>query len=313
MTTRVYKWTDAGAPQLTGSAGSVLAILNACLVDGYGSKSGAGWLKPFADGTHIGVFQQPTGHQRIFRVDDSEHGTARVLLYSSMTDIDTGLDMTPADSVFSLGTHIRKQETYSGASIDTARNKEWYLVASDKYNGFFMYVNFGDTSYNYTKGDAMYFGDIDSMYGDADVWCTVNGGAVQTTAKPRGLFNQYSSSFAGKEYCFIKSFDGNTNSPKIVISCDDYFSYSSRPVGGYDRYPYPYNGGLVIADILILSEDDNKVRGRIPCAKAPAHFAPLQDNQFDEFTDSEGNEYIIFDFYVGFYHGEIFVVTSEWD
>ena len=46
----IYTATDIGGPGLlTGVTGSLINILNACLVNGYTSKSAAGWTKPFAD------------------------------------------------------------------------------------------------------------------------------------------------------------------------------------------------------------------------------------------------------------------------
>lgn len=42
-TVTLYSSTDSGAPVLSGTPGSLISVLNACLVSGYGSKSGAGW------------------------------------------------------------------------------------------------------------------------------------------------------------------------------------------------------------------------------------------------------------------------------
>ena len=39
MSIHVYKSTDTGAPSLDGQAGSLLAVIRACLVDGFGSLS----------------------------------------------------------------------------------------------------------------------------------------------------------------------------------------------------------------------------------------------------------------------------------
>ena len=52
MTVRIYKSTDSGAPTLTGQAFSLISLLLACLVDGYGSKAAAGWTKPYT-GTNL--------------------------------------------------------------------------------------------------------------------------------------------------------------------------------------------------------------------------------------------------------------------
>ncbi len=41
-TVNLYQSTDASAPILTGSAGSLVTLLDACLVNGYGTKAGRG-------------------------------------------------------------------------------------------------------------------------------------------------------------------------------------------------------------------------------------------------------------------------------
>ncbi|WP_297486902.1 MULTISPECIES: hypothetical protein [Pseudomonadota] len=38
MTVTIYSSKDASAPALTGIAGSLVAVLDACLVNGYGTK-----------------------------------------------------------------------------------------------------------------------------------------------------------------------------------------------------------------------------------------------------------------------------------
>ena len=48
MTVRVYRWDDASAPVLTGEVGKLAALLKACLVTGYGSKTAAGWSNPYS-------------------------------------------------------------------------------------------------------------------------------------------------------------------------------------------------------------------------------------------------------------------------
>jgi hypothetical protein len=40
----VYSSGDIGSPQLTGTSASLISVLDGVLVNGYGSKAGAGWL-----------------------------------------------------------------------------------------------------------------------------------------------------------------------------------------------------------------------------------------------------------------------------
>ena len=103
MALTIYRSTDSGAPSLTYAAGSFIAMLDACLRTGYGSKAGAGWTKPFT-GANIAVFRQGAGgNGRYIRVWNARTGddpatycmTANVRGYEAMTAVSTGTDPFP--------------------------------------------------------------------------------------------------------------------------------------------------------------------------------------------------------------------------
>lgn len=103
MALTIYRSTDSGAPSLTYAAGSFIAMLDACLRTGYGSKAGAGWTKPFT-GANIAVFRQGTGgNGRYIRVWNARTGddpatycmTANVRGYEAMTAVSTGTNPFP--------------------------------------------------------------------------------------------------------------------------------------------------------------------------------------------------------------------------
>lgn len=133
-TTREFSSTDAGAPVLTGQAGSLLAVIKACLVDGYGSRPAAGWTFPYS-GTNKGVFRNAvgsggTGHYFRIADDATEAAGARVALlrgYVDMSDVDTGVgaDVMPAVSNYSTGGQICKSNTLDA----TAR--AWRIFADE--------------------------------------------------------------------------------------------------------------------------------------------------------------------------------------
>ncbi len=103
MALTIYRSTDSGAPSLTYAAGSFIAMLDACLRTGYGSKAGAGWTKPFT-GANIAVFRQGAGgNGRYIRVWNAHTGndpatycmTANVRGYEDMTAVSTGTNPFP--------------------------------------------------------------------------------------------------------------------------------------------------------------------------------------------------------------------------
>lgn len=62
----VYKSTDAGAPTMTGAVNTLIAVLRACLVDGYGVKPAAGWSFTTIDAaTYQALFTQGSKTGRV--------------------------------------------------------------------------------------------------------------------------------------------------------------------------------------------------------------------------------------------------------
>jgi hypothetical protein len=66
----IFRASDASAPTLNGNAGSLVAVLDGCLVNGYGSQTALGWAKPFT-ATNKAVYRAPAGVRHYLDVDDS--------------------------------------------------------------------------------------------------------------------------------------------------------------------------------------------------------------------------------------------------
>lgn len=108
----MYRWDDAGAPQLTTNRkpSEIINILNKCLVDGYGTKAALGWTKEFEDvATQKVVFRNsPTtgsgGFVRFTSVGGSDAAATAILIRAglSMTNIDTFIKETSLQRVISV-------------------------------------------------------------------------------------------------------------------------------------------------------------------------------------------------------------------
>ena len=123
MTVRVYSSADVGAPVLNMSSGSLVAVLDACLVNGYGSKPGSGWAKSFADSTLRAAYKQGVGgNGHYFYLDDSAGASARCRGYEAMTDINTGTGPFPTAVQVSGGDYLHKHDGAAGT-------RPWFLVA----------------------------------------------------------------------------------------------------------------------------------------------------------------------------------------
>ena len=135
MAVTLYKYDDVGAPQLTGEVGKVISVLDACLVNGYGSKSPAGWTKPFS-GTNKAVYRPPAGNRHYLRIlndnttidnyGNTAVGICRVIGYETMSDVNTGTGLFPTTAQISGGVCLHT--TYDRS----ATIKPWWLIADDK-------------------------------------------------------------------------------------------------------------------------------------------------------------------------------------
>ena len=185
-TTRYFAWTDAGAPTLSGSAGSLIALLKMLLVgnvDGVAYGTGSG--ERLAAGMEI-AFEDSGAHKIVFRnsmvaggsgcyiriVDDGSHADgARVAVmqvYESMSDIDTGTNPAlPADTL------IRKSEDLSTAA------RCWIVGADERTFYLSTYTNAGTAPTPGTSASArgQYCalhgaGDFDAIIpGDPGIFC----------------------------------------------------------------------------------------------------------------------------------------------
>ncbi len=145
MTTSVpkfFKSTDTSAPQLTGQTGSILAILQACLIGtsgvAYGSGGSAksavgGWTNPFTNTSTKGVFQNSLsagGVGSYHRILDDGSGAAGfkeafLTSYQSMSTIDVGTNVTPPTATLANGWAVVKSNTADSTS------RPWFLVADE--------------------------------------------------------------------------------------------------------------------------------------------------------------------------------------
>lgn len=174
MAVTVYKSTDASAPVLNGLAGSLITVLDAVLVNGYGAKAAAGWTKPY-NGTNLAAYRQAAGSLFYLRVDDASPNAtalgreAQLRAYEAMTAISTGTNPFPTVGQIAVsGLVVRK----SGAMDATA--VPWKIVAD------------GRTVYIFTK-PANFTGWAGFMFGDhyslvADLYaCSIIGRPTQNS------------------------------------------------------------------------------------------------------------------------------------
>lgn len=145
---KVYKWDDAGAPQLDKTAGCVATIFKACLAIGYGTKEPAGWTMPFED-TAAGIKvlrPEISPHTDFYLRLSADTGTEMAAqVYLNMTDANTG------DLKLQCATAFKYAKANSTG--------KWLLIASPRGLWFFCDQRFSDGVINKT-GAYFYAGDL---------------------------------------------------------------------------------------------------------------------------------------------------------
>lgn len=167
----IYKSTDGSAPVLSGTTGSLVALLDSCLVTGYGAKPAAGWTKPFTAASKA-VLRPNSGTRFFLRIQDDGPGVgtfkeARITGYETMTDVDTGVNPFPtaAQGVGGIAMVVARKSTTADA---TAR--PWVVVADSRT--LYVFVLTGDSAGVYF---AFSFGDFYSFVA-ADLYnCMIVG------------------------------------------------------------------------------------------------------------------------------------------
>jgi hypothetical protein len=282
MTVRVYSSSDASAPVLRGNTpGDLINLLDKCLVTGYGSKTAAGWTKPYT-GTNVAAFRQGAGSNSMYlRVDDTStaatNRSAKVVGYETMTDVNTG-------SPSAFPTAAQKSgglSWYTHASSGSVANpRPWVLIADEMF--FWLLVSTYPERTNDTWYNELYaFGDI-LPYKSGDTTHTVILGPVSDTSPNSSESNPLSgqaisSAFSGGRYgLFVARSFTNFGGPLAVGWHADAVKANNSSWGsGYLSYPHGPDGGLYLSPVWVHEPQASPyaVRGIIPGLWVPCHDA----------------------------------------
>jgi hypothetical protein len=272
----IYRSSDASAPVLHGDAGSLITVLDACLVNGYGAQSAAGWTKAFS-GTNKAAYRGGSGVQHYLRVqDDAPHGTAlgreaRIRGFETMSDVDTGTGDFPDTTQQTNGLIVRK----SAATGTTAR--DWIIFADDRtIYGFFYSADVANvpTSWMFGEGFSLQSGDAFNTIITARTGANENSNVVTVTqenlTRLAPMSATASTRFAGLAHYMPRGYTGTGGSAHVGKHGDmtkgDGASTGQSYLNGLVPYPNPEDGGLMLSPIWI--HDPNtapsyNIRGRM--------------------------------------------------
>ena len=273
----LYRSTDGSAPVLTGQVGSLVALLDACLVTGYGSKVAAGWSKPFT-GTNKAAFRTGAGgggSQHYVRIGhDALRPTtggavaggaqgAYATGFETMTDVDTGTGAfsTAAQGAVVAGVaglHIRISNTADA----TARA---WIVAADART-FYLFILTGDTANNYF---GCYFGDFYSLViGDPYRSALIAGVTENSQGSKLCDFVSATPFAAIQGHYFARGHTGLGGSVNFSKHGDLVKLGTTSNPGLFGVVPFtnPSDGGLYLSPVWItdpITTPVNGLRGRL--------------------------------------------------
>lgn len=194
----VYRWDDAGAPSLGTAVGftpnDFKAVLNACLVTGYGAKSPLGWTKLFDDANGV-VYQNNVagggsgGMVRFWPTNGNWTGAVNSSAANYMR-WQPAVEYTSS----STGNKIGQLGMFYHPEITAGQTKAWVLIGTAI--GFYLFFHRYDATQTNVSDDykivtnlryepSMYIGDIiPTLVGDAGRFTTVwtNRGLSDTSS-----------------------------------------------------------------------------------------------------------------------------------
>lgn len=244
MAVTLYQSTDASAPVLTGAAGSLIALLDACLVNGYGSQPSAGWTKPFT-GTNLAAYKSPsTTNPHYYAIDDTTTAQPSPSLkgFETMSNVSTG-------TVQFGGTTLNLLR--SATTDATAR--PWMLLTNGKT--VWLLVN-TTSSATWTNGAWFGFGEFVSDYSSIQNCCSFVMGNTSATQVNlfAGLGNAISSAASGLA---VNRLGAGTvaGSGAVRRYCLGTYGVNMAVMGAptfsSGGYPHPVTGGIPLAQIGI--------------------------------------------------------------
>ena len=297
MTVRVYRWDDASAPVLTGQVGSRAALLKACLVTGYRSKTAAGWSNPYS-GTNIEAFTNSsaaggTGYGIL--VTDTDTQSASVIGYESITGGGVVANQFPTSAQQAEGMVI-----YASATADTTP-RPWLVVADEKR--FYIWIGYNITvaAGLGTTGYAIlcFAGDLVGANVADPYRFMIVGGTTSTSWSNYigGLSTNVADGSTVTGHYLARNYSGATISrlcgktaSNLQVSAQ-YMGLSGVP------YPDPASGGMLLSRVYVHDADAAyQIRGVMPGLHNPLHNLP--GNPGDTFSGVgalSGKTYILLD------------------
>lgn len=268
MAFTIYASTDSGAPNLTGITGSLLTVLDACLVNGYGAKSAAGWSKPLANTASYGMYKQGSGSVScslfVYDAGSGSAGGAEAQLtgWDSITGIDngavTGSNQFPTLAQLAIGVGavaVRK------SSVPTSTARTWIIYADSRtMYGFVKTSDIGNSYFSFAFGDfySLRSGSIDASR------CMIIGRvnpSSSTAASDR--LDALSAVNTAVTAHFAPHIASGTGTSITLGKHGDGVKGSTSALNGNVQLLNSVDNGLYISPVWLVESSTSSIRGRM--------------------------------------------------
>lgn len=286
MAITVYRWDDTSAPSLTHGAGGIITVLDAVLVNGYGSKAALGWSKPFGTASNVTVYKQPVGtNQRYLRVDAATVGTyhaeARVSSYETMTDMNTGTGKVPTTYQNSNG-FLKWVVTENSSAVSPYRwivigDTSWFYLITEIYTN-----NASNDPFGRSYGEATFhfYGDLLDVHGsDAYATCISSYTGYNTSTTSSYWYNNFIdnniTTSSGNQYSLFAHRPISQTGSGALLYRRGFHQLGSD---GYGQEEYPNSRGELVSTPVMaydFYQDGTSLpverRGVLPSLRYPCH------------------------------------------
>lgn len=268
----IYNSSDVGSPELNGRSGSLINVLNAILVTGYGSKTGAGWISSYTSASAtmslVQCYQMPSGSDGFFlRVNDGylTGREATLRAWESMSNVNSGSYPFPSaaqSATADNGVYFRK------SSAETSVPKPWMAFADSR--SLYFFAQTGDASnvwsnfmfgeiYSYKAGDTY----KTALIGRTDNADNADTGATNDSSLGHGTYQLLGTNYG---HFLARSYTTLGGSISFGVLSDPIRQASStitHLVAGSINYPNGPDGGIYILPLTITEGSSLHIRGRM--------------------------------------------------
>ena len=264
----LYQSTDASAPTISGTVGSLITVLDAVLVDGYGSKAAAGWTKVFS-GTNRAVYESARG--RLLHVQDdgtridARFARMRAAVGATSADEVDLVDPVPADGSSTFAKCFAANSTPAPwKMLATANAFFWFCANSATINGFQPYHTFF-AGY----GQSPWPGD-EGLFVIAGLTTTSAFGAVSGFSSAASTFTNASAAVV-KVARNIADTDSDITCTNMCLSpIGNTTTTSDFNRGNNASVDFPNFGTLPLSRAFVAQQTtDTSLRGRVPSLLYP--------------------------------------------